>query len=135
MSKTKFFQSLTASARASAISGLEFLMESKTEVPERMKHFRDYLMNPQPRGRPKGKLQYDDTPNLIEMGRLLETGEAGTVNRAAKIVVARNPDLAPQTVEDDSVVRRLSNAFKEDPALYRLLGREADPISLKKAAR
>ena len=77
MSKTKDSQSITAIARASAASALEYYMEIRAAVPARVKHFRDYLRNgPVPQGRPKGKLRYDDELYLIEMGRLLETGEA-----------------------------------------------------------
>ena len=87
------------------------------------------------RGRPKGKLQHDDERYLIEMGRLLETGEAGKVHRAAKIVVAQNPELTPQTILKGSAIRRLCDAFKKDEALYRFLGRENAPAHSEKAAR
>ncbi len=104
-------------------------MEIKTEVPARIKHFVDYLRTPpSPQGRPKGKLQYDDTPYLIEMGRLLERGEAENVHHAAKIVV-QSGEVPGQS--DDANINRLRKAFKKDEALYRLLGRDADPTSLK----
>ncbi len=74
MSKTRFSESLTASARASVIWAYERLIEIKTHVPVRMERHLSFLLDrPQPRGRPKGKLQYDDELYLIEMGRLLET--------------------------------------------------------------
>ena len=135
MSKTKDSQSLSGRARASAISVLEHFMEIKTEVPARIKHFVEYLRNgPEPRGRPKGKLQYDDERYLIEMGRLLEKGEADNPHQAASLLVTQHPELA-RYIQKNSAIKRLSDAFKKDEALYRFLGRDADPISLKKAAR
>ena len=125
MSKNRFSRSLSASARASALSTLEHFMEIKTEVPARIKHFVDYLRTPPPpRGRPEGKLKYDDEPHLIEMGRLLETGEAGNLHRAATIV-AQGGQVPGQS--DDATIKRLSRAFKKDEALYRSLGREEIP--------
>ena len=136
MSKTKDSQSLSGSARASAISILEHLAETKTEVPARMKHYLDYLRNvPEPRGRPKGKLKYNDEPYLIEMGRLLEMEQADNLHHAATIVVAQNPALTPPTIEKDSVVRRLSDAFKKDAALYRFLGQQETLTTSGKPAR
>ncbi len=134
MSKNKDSQSITARACSSALSALEYYVEIKSEVSARVKHCVAFLRNPQPRGRPKGK-QYDDDRYLIEMGRLLETGEAGNVHRAAKIVVAQNPELTPPTIEEDSVVRRLSDAFKKDAALYRFLGQGETLTTSGKAAR
>ena len=136
MSKTKDSQSITAIARASAASALEHFMEIKKAVPARVKHFREYLRDgPAPRGRPKGKLQYDDELYLIEMGRLLETGKARNLHHAATIVVAQNSELTPPTIEEDSVVRRLSDAFKKDAALYRFPG-QGEPLTTSgKAAR
>ena len=136
MSKSRFSQSLSGSYRASVIWSYKRLLEIKTEVPARMERHLDFLINgPKPRGRPKGKLQYDDTPYLIEMGRLLETCEAGNVNHAATIVVAQNPALTPPTIEKDSVVRRLSDAFKKDAALYRFLGQQETLTTSGKPAR
>ncbi len=60
---------------------------------------------------------------MIEMGRLLETGEAANPHRAATVVVAQNTQLSKHSLED-SVIRRLTNAFNEDEELYRRLGRE-----------
>ncbi len=122
MSKTKDSQSLSGRARASAISVLEHFMEIKTEVPARIKHFVEYLRSgPGPRGRPKGKLKYDDEPYLIEMGRLLETGKAENLHRAATNVVQGRQVLGQS---DEAKIKRLSKAFKKDEASYRRLGRE-----------
>ena len=77
------------------------------------------------RGRPIGSHQYDDGPYLIEMGRLLETEEAEKVHRAAKIVVQSGQVPG---ASNDANIKRLSRAFKKDEALYRFLGRDADPL-------
>ena len=76
------------------------------------------------RGRPIGSHQYDDTQYLIEIGRLLETGKAGSFHRAAKIVL-QGKQVPGQS--DTATIKRWSRAFKKDEALYRSLGRDADP--------
>ncbi len=58
---------------------------------------------------------------MIEMGRLLETGEARNPYHAVKIVVQGGRVLG---ASDEAKIKRLYEAFKKDEGRYRRLGRE-----------
>ncbi len=109
----------------------QHLVDIKTSGTGHAKNFFRWLEEGRkPVGRPPGKT-YNDEPHLIEMGGLLETGEAKTLHGAAKIVV-QSDQLAVFAIEE-SVIRRLRDGFKEDEARYRRLGGEkiADEAATK----
>ena len=111
------------SARAVAASAIRRLLDVKTTGKGPFERFLHWLdEGPKRRGRPLGSKKYDDEPHLIEMGRLLEEGQADTHYGAAKIVV-RFRQLAGSATEE-SVIKRLCLGFKEDEQRYRRLGRE-----------
>ncbi len=116
--------SLSASLRASLIAPVTLFLKSKSGGTKWVEKFRTQLVEgPKTLGRPPENLKKHDRPYLIEMGRLLENGEAKSLHRAATIVMTKNPQLT-KYAQRASVSRRLSEAFKNDEGLYRRLGRE-----------
>ena len=123
MSEKEPAHSLSASLRASLIPLVTRFAESKSRKTKWVDGFLTQLKEgPKKLGRPNGSLKYDE-PYLIEIGRVLENGEAKSLHGAATIVVIQNPQLTKYT-QLASVSRRLSEAFKKDEGLYRRLGRE-----------
>ena len=115
--------SLSQSARAAAASAVQRLVDVKTTGKEPLeKYLRRLKEGPKPRGRPPGSKTHHDEQHLIEMGRLLATGEAKSVRNAA-VIVARSPALA-RPAGEASVVKRLERGFKANERLYRRLGKE-----------
>ena len=108
--------------RASTVLAIERFIKVKHEPGQRIVDFLDWFRTgPKSPGRPPGSQQYDDELHLIEMGRVLETGEVGTLHRAATTVV-HGGQVFGASVE--AKIKRLSEAFKLEEIHYRRLGRE-----------
>ena len=107
-----------------ATSPAKLLMRLSSTATKGIESLQDYWIfapRKRRRGRPKGSRRYDDELHLIEMGRLLETREAGKLHHAATTVVQGGQVPGAST---EAKIKRLSEAFKKDEEIYRRLGRQ-----------
>ena len=107
-----------------AASSATLLMRVSGTAAKGIESLQDYWIfapRKRGRGRPKGSRKYDDELHLIEMGRLLETGEVRNPHHAATIVVQGGRVLG---ASDKAKIKRLLKAFKKDEGFYRRLGHE-----------